>query len=110
MDQRVDLAGFGVHVGERLAEMPRLRGEAVLLIEIEMGPDHARLDVIIAVIDQHAFLLSTAPPRGALEADIFRKRRRRGQGKGADHPCMASPQFTIGTVAIMEDVRRHDVA
>jgi hypothetical protein len=73
-----------------------------------MGPDHARLDVIIAVIDQRAFLLSTAPPRGALETDIFRKRRGPGQGKGAYNRCMASPQFKIGTVAILEHVRRHD--
>jgi hypothetical protein len=75
-----------------------------------VGSDHARLDVIVAVIDQHAFLLSTAPPRGALEAGIFRKRRRPGQGRGAGIPRMASPQFQAGTVAIKEQVRRHDVA
>jgi hypothetical protein len=67
MHHRVEFAGFGDEKGERPAEMARLRGHAVVLIEVEKGGDRSGFETIGSVIDEHACLQdpSGASHRGA---------------------------------------------
>ena len=53
MDDGVQIAALGEHVGNRLPDMTRLGGKTVLLVDIEMGLHGARSDAIGSMIDEH---------------------------------------------------------
>src|SRR5689334_7663589 len=53
----VDVAGLRLQIGERLAQMPRLRPLAEFLVEREMLLDRAGTAGVRANVEQHVFLL-----------------------------------------------------
>jgi hypothetical protein len=57
VDVAVDVAGLRLEVAERLAEVPLLRLEAVLLVERKMSLDGAGAADVSADIEEHRFLL-----------------------------------------------------
>ena len=65
ISERVHFARFREQIGERLAEMSRLGGKAVLFVNVEMSRHHSRLDPIVAVVDEHAFLHGFGAPMNA---------------------------------------------
>ena len=71
MDDGIELAAFGEHIGDRLPEMTGLGGETVLLVDIEMRLHGSRPDAIGSMIDEHV-----NPPLGKQERP--RARRIRG--------------------------------
>src|SRR5215475_9433893 len=68
MHDGIDVAAFGVHVGQRRAEVPGLRGKPILLVDIQMRLRHAGLDAVGSVVDEHVVLLGpSAAPIAAAE-------------------------------------------
>ena len=78
MHDGIDVPALGEHVRHRLPEVPRLRRQPILLVDLQMRLRHAGLDAVGSMIDEHDVLHDECGANRRAE-ELFRRCQGRGQ-------------------------------